>query len=197
MCSSEWPWATFRLGEVLGLTVDRVDFMRGSIRVDRQLVTPNQGAPKFGPPKTPSSVRSVPAADVVVRALARHLEQYPALGADAGAFEGLIFSTECGNPVRRSTWGPAWLRACSAAEVEGVRFHDLRHWFASALIVEGLSVKAVQKALGHKNATETLDIYGHLWPSDEAATRDAIERALGSGVAPALHDAGPAEMNRG
>jgi integrase len=59
-----------------------------------------------------------------------------------------------------------------------VRFHDLRHYFASALISAGCSVKAVQMELGHKNATETLDIYAHLWPSDESRTREAIQDAL-------------------
>jgi integrase len=59
-----------------------------------------------------------------------------------------------------------------------VRFHDLRHFYASALISGGCSVKAVQKALGHASATETLDTYAHLWPDDEDRTRAAIGAAL-------------------
>ena len=39
----------------------------------------------------------------------------------------------------------------------------------------GCSVKAVQRYLGHKNASETLDTYGHLWPGDEDRIRDAID----------------------
>lgn len=159
--------AGLRLGEVLGLHVDRIDFLRRTIRVDQQLVTPNAGPITLGPPKTPSSVRTVPIADVVVQELARHLEQFPAVN-------GYVFTTELDNPVRKSTFQAAWTRANKAAEVK-VRFHDLRHFYASALISAGCSVKAVQHALGHASATETLDTYAHLWPSDEDQTRGAIQ----------------------
>ncbi len=53
-------------------------------------------------------------------------------------------------------------------------FHDLRHHYASALIAAGCSIKAVQEALGHANASETLDTYSHLWPTDEDRIKDAI-----------------------
>jgi hypothetical protein len=53
------------------------------------------------------------------------------------------------------------------------------------------SVKAVQASLGHANASETLDTYSHLWPSDEDATRAAVdaawEGAADPGVAQLLH----------
>jgi integrase len=54
----------------------------------------------------------------------------------------------------------------------------LRHFYASALIRAGLSVKEVQKRLGHESAKTTLDTYAHLWPSDEDRTRSAVEAAL-------------------
>lgn len=57
-------------------------------------------------------------------------------------------------------------------------FHDLRHFFASALIYAGCSVKQVQLALGHTSAKVTLDVYGHLWPGEEDRVRDAIGRVF-------------------
>ena len=48
------------------------------------------------------------------------------------------------------------------------------HFYASALIAAGCSVKAVQMALGHKSAKMTLDTYSHLWPGDEDRIRAAI-----------------------
>ena len=57
-------------------------------------------------------------------------------------------------------------------------FHDLRHFTASALIASGCSVKAVQAFLDHATAAETLDTYGHLWPSDDEAIRTAIGKVL-------------------
>ncbi len=58
-----------------------------------------------------------------------------------------------------------------------LRFHDLRHTCASLLIREGASVKAVQKTLGHKSATVTLDRYGHLFPDELESAADRLDRA--------------------
>lgn len=169
--------AGLRLGEVCGVTVDRVNFFAKTLRVDRQLLTPSDGPTRFGPPKTPSSVRTIHLADVVVAELAEHLRKYPA--DDEGDFAGLVLTSRTGAPVRRSTWQAAWARAQRDTKLGHVRFHDLRHYYASVLISAGCSVKAVQSALGHKNAAETLDIYSHLLPSDEDRTRAAVQAALG------------------
>jgi integrase len=64
------------------------------------------------------------------------------------------------------------------AGVPDVSLHDLRHFYASALIRAGLSVKAVSARLGHGNAAETLNTYNHLWPDDEDRTRQAIDDVL-------------------
>jgi len=68
--------AGLRQGEALGLTVDRVDFLRRTLRVDRQLVTPARSQPHFAPPKSEASTRTVPLADVVVEALAAHVKAF-------------------------------------------------------------------------------------------------------------------------
>jgi integrase len=62
---------------------------------------------------------------------------------------------------------------------EGFRFHDLRHYFASLLIAEGLDVKVVQKSLRHSLAKTTLDTYGHMWPDKEESARAAAAWVLG------------------
>ena len=55
-----------------------------------------------------------------------------------------------------------------------VRFHGLRHYFASLLISAGLDVKVVQTRMRHASAKTTLDVYGHLWPDSDDSTRAAI-----------------------
>ncbi len=57
-----------------------------------------------------------------------------------------------------------------------MRPHSLRHYFASGLIAEGCDVVTVQRALGHKSPSTTLDTYSHLWPSAEDRTRQASGR---------------------
>ena len=113
-----------RQGECFGLTLDRVDFLRRTIRVDRQLVL-TEGPPQFGPPKTQASVRTVPLPDVVASALAAHLERWPT-GAD-----GLIFTDTQGRPLRRNRFGEVWRRTVESVGLAGPRFHDLRHFYAS------------------------------------------------------------------
>jgi integrase len=60
--------------------------------------------------------------------------------------------------------------------------HGLRHFYASALIRAGLSVKVVSTRLGHSNAALTLNTYSHLWPDDEDRTRTAIDDIFRSDV---------------
>jgi integrase len=54
--------------------------------------------------------------------------------------------------------------------------HDLRHTAASLLIREGASIKALQKQLGHKDAMQTLNRYGHLYPDELDSLADRLEQ---------------------
>ena len=160
-----------RQGEVFGLTVDRVDFLRRTVTVDRQLTTIAGREPFFGPPKTAASLRVIPLPRVVLESLAQHLSLFPT--------EGLLFTNSEGAALRRSAFGTTWRRATTNAGLTGLRFHDLRHYYASLLIRHGESVKTVQVRLGHASAAETLDTYSHLWPDSDDRTREAVDLVLG------------------
>lgn len=184
-----------RQGEALGLTVDRIDFLRRTLTVDRQLVTMPGRDPYLAPPKTEKSHRVIPLPQVVVDALAAHLAAYPAEP------DGFVFTADDGLPIRRTAfsakvWRPAWgavvraeqeaadkRRKAGEENVPAIRtkatFHDLRHYYASLLIRHGESVKTVQARLGHASASETLDTYSHLWPDSDDRTREAIDAVLG------------------
>ena len=170
-----------RPGEALGLTIDRVDFLRRTIRVDRQLVTVPNEPPRFGPVKTTSSVRTIPVPQVALDELARHLEHH------SPGPHGLIFTDGKSDPIRRNALGHIWRRAAARAGVEGFTPHDLRHYAASVLIDQGASVKAVQRHLGHASATTTLDTYAHLWPESEEVTRQALSAGLARVVLPVCY----------
>lgn len=163
-----------RQGELLGLTVDRVDFLRRTVRVDRQLVTVVGRDPFLAPPKTAQSVRTIPAPQTALDVLAAHLAAFPANP------DGFIFTDSGGAPLRRNHVGRLWRSASGNADLEGVVFHQLRHTAASLLIARGLSVVAVARYLGHSPAV-CLRTYAHLWQNDE----DRIRRALDEGLASA------------
>lgn len=152
-----------RSGELRGLTRDRVK--GGVLVVDRQLVGATVGGvPKFGAPKSKAGIRRVPIGDGAAAILDEHLDQW---GSD-----DLVFRTRHRTPVSRSTAGGVWR---AAIEGMGLRersgWHELRHFHASMLIAGGMSPTAVASRLGHKDASETLRTYAHLWPTDD-------ERAL-------------------
>jgi integrase len=97
---------------------------------------------------------------------------------------GLIFTSSAGAPLRRNRVADAWRSTVARSETvaDGATFHELRHYFASLLIRQGASVKAVQAALGHASATITLDTYGQLWPDDNDRIRAAVAGTLGAAL---------------
>ncbi len=213
-----------REGEVLGLTLDRVEFLHRRGRVDRQAQSPaRKGEPHLRPTKTPSSDRLVPYGDTVINALAAHVKAYPPDLVEVDEYTERVKGAKPrrvqvrllwvgerrGGIVRSGVFNRIWtqtvkraeqaLRARAAQEKEaghndlagqceaaadrlagGADFHELRHFYASLLIASGANVKVVQARLGHKNATETLDTYGHLWPDSEDDTRRAVDAILGA-----------------
>jgi integrase len=175
--------AGLRQGEASGLTVDRVHFLRRTLRVDRQLIDRNVPEPVLSPPKTESSNRTVPLASFVLDALSAHLAAFPAKPGD------LVLRDPAGRPVDSGRFGHQWRRACRAAGApEGLRYHALRHTFASTLLSRGVSVKAVADWLGHASPVITLSTYAHLMPADEDVARGVLDAALAPGAEKAEGD---------
>lgn len=156
-----------RIGEALGLDVYDVNFLGRSVRIDRQRTQQNQ----IKPPKSKKSRRTVPVGSVVTDTLAAHLAAYPS--------DGALFVDEIGQPLTYRRWRTLSEGAAKQSGVE-IGAHDLRHFYASALIAGGASVKQVQERLGHSSPVITLQTYSHLWPGDDDRTRDVIDAALAS-----------------
>lgn len=156
-----WAQASLglRTGEATGITVDRVNWLRRTVTIDRQVITPARGAPSFGNPKTAASKRTLEMSPWLVEQLAEHLRVF------GEGDDGLVFHTRSGSPVRRTHWASEFKKAAEQCGVRA-RPHDLRHFAASLLINRGVSVKALMAFMGHETAKETLDTYGHLWPDD-------------------------------
>lgn len=177
-----------RQGELLGLTVDRIDFLRREVRVDRQLVYVSGTAPYIGETKTPESVRTVPVPAFALDALAAHLAADPpgecgllsrlTPGSPVPTTVRLVFQADKGGPMLRTTLHGRWQRTLRRAGHDvGMHFHHLRHHYASVLLDGGESVKVVQERMGHASAEETLRTYAHLMPASEQRTRSVVESA--------------------
>lgn len=154
-----------RPSEATGLTGDRLTVVEvgARMRIDRQLVTRNSRLPVWGPPKTDSSYRSINIGPETLAAL--------------GDFDdGLVLMTGKGQAITRGMASTAWRAAGAKVGLPvGTGWHDLRHFHASKLIAGGSSPRAVASRLGHKDPTETLRTYAHLWPDDDEKMRDATD----------------------
>lgn len=160
-------FAGLRLGEVCGLRVDDVDFMRGSVTPRFQ----TGGAPL----KTSGSEMTVP----VPRDLALLLSESVATwGTDYVVTNGL------GGPARDFQVERAVREARGRVPGLPERFthHDCRHHYASILIAGGADIKTIQARMRHQSARVTLDVYGHLMDSGDDATRDLVGGAMRSRV---------------
>jgi integrase len=173
-----------RIGELLSLRVQDVDFMRRTVRIEWQLAP---GSKVRSAPKTSRSTRTVPLPQVVAEALSMHLAEFPP-GED-----GTLFTTRFGTPYRHGYYGTRIFKeaVAKAGLPEGTTSHDLRHHYASVLLAQGESVVAVAERLGHHNAGLVLSTYGHLMPDSEDRTRRAVDNAW-SGCAPPVPHEGDA-----
>lgn len=163
-----------RPSEAAGLTVDRVDYLRRRLVVDRQLTGATGGVPTFGPPKTPSSVREVPVPAVLLEDLARL--------AESPGPEGLLLTTTTGAPWTRGRRADAWTRAVRGLELPpAVRgWHALRHTYASNALAAGVPLVTVSRILGHRSTIETQSTYAHLLASEDVDAHAAtVAAALG------------------
>lgn len=188
-----------RQGEIFGFGPDDVDWFGGVIGVNRQIKVLN-GKLFFGLPKG-DKTREVPLSESVKFALAEHMRLFPPAmvtlpwGKPGGELVEvrLFFSTGPGRAVHLNTFSDTWWRAINRVgivprlkpgEKRGARFrehgiHMLRHYFASVLLTEGESPKAVAEWLGHSDGgVLLLKTYAHLMPSSEQRMRTAIDAAL-------------------
>jgi integrase len=184
-----------RQGECFGLAVDDIDTVRGVVHVRRQVKTVRYHR-VFALPKYDKD-REVPLPGPVADALTAHLRAYPAtpvtlpwnVASGAEVTVPLVVTSVrslavAANDFNRNYWKDA-LDACgvpSGRYENGM--HDLRHFFASTLLEQGVSIKAVAEWLGHADPAFTLATYTHLMPSSDARTRDAIESAYAARTEP-------------
>jgi len=163
-----------RWGEMAALTVGRVDFLRRRVLV-AECVTPVKGVMTWGATKGHER-REVPIPRFVVQAVAQHVAGRSA--------DELLFIGSRGGVMRSQTLQRAALtRAAEQVGVCGFQPHELRHTAASLAIASGAEVKVVQQMLGHKSATMTLDLYGHLFDDRLDVVADAMDFARAAALA--------------
>mgnify|MGYP003373835328 CR=1 FL=1 len=193
-----------RIGEVLGLTWDDVDFKNNQIRINKTLVCLQKGKGEkcthaFQTPKTNSSIRTIPMVSKVSKAFKLHKWQQSTLRMETGklfrpqaGFENLVFVSDSGSPLYE-TFVNRHLkkivteineRENEAAAKEkrkpvifkSVSPHTLRHTFATRAFEKGMKPKTVQEILGHSSLNMTMDLYTHVTESTKAEEMAVFEK---------------------
>jgi integrase len=188
-----------RTSELLGLIWSDIDLRGGQLHVCAQLSRAHRGQPaRRVPPKTRAAARDIPLAPQLVQVLSDHHR-----GTQPSGDTSWVFGTGKGTPLgHRNAQGRALRRAAEEAGLEDagwppLRFHDLRHTFASHLIIDvRLDIAQVSRILGHARITTTLDIYTHMF--DEARhSLDVRAQMAGSAFADLLQRGGDEEDQGG
>lgn len=168
-----------RRGELLALQWSDIDLDRATVRIERSLEETKQGL-RLKPPKTKRGRRNISLSADAVTMLREHrkrqIELRLALG--QGGPPTLVFSTIKGEHIKPNSVSRNWLRLITAKGLPRVGFHALRHTHASALINAGVDILTISRRLGHRKASITLDVYGHLIEGADAAAARAIEGVL-------------------
>lgn len=163
-----------RSGEIRGLTLENIDFLRKSIRVEQQLIHENGNRLYLDTLKTSSGKRVIPIPQRAVDLLAAHVEKHPPR--TDGRWAGVVFMLGT-DPVRKATIDYALKATCRKAGVAPRHWHELRHHYASVLIAGGENPKVVQRRLGHKDVMTTMRTYAHLFAEAEEQTRGVLDAA--------------------
>lgn len=142
-----------RRGELFGLTWEKVD-------IEGAMLTVTGSSAKNGKP------RHIPLNDEALATMKGWRDQ-----TEEGA--ELCFPGEKGEPMHdvRTSWG----NLLEAAEIENFRWHDMRHDFASKLVMGGVPLNTVRELLGHADMKMTLR-YAHLAPKHKAAAVAVLNR---------------------
>jgi len=176
-------WTGCRAGELAGLRVRNIDRLRNLVQVEETVQDLN-GILSVGTTKTDGSYgRRVPMPKAVMEQIGEHIDSNR-LGPDEYLFAGPNEFFHYQNFRNRQ-----WLPAIKAAGLMGegghplVRFHDLRHTFATLRAMEGVPPHVLKTWMGHADITTTMNIYSHVYDGDPRMEA-LVERLYGSGDGP-------------
>ena len=164
-----------RRGEIVALQWDDLDFQTGVLSVSKQ-VNAVKGELQFSTPKTKSSIRKI----VLPPALLEVLREYKKTVVSRWMFPSPL---KYDMPISPGVAERQLSHILELAGCKHVRFHDLRHTFATLALQGGMDIKTLSAMLGHVSAATTLDIYTHITDDMRFTAAANIDRGIGK-VAP-------------
>lgn len=174
-----------RKGEAMALKWSNIDFENKELHIVGSLCRVATGEEQNGhqiytykimEPKTAKSKRTVPLLEIVIEALYMQAERQKILKQENQVVyedQDYVFARYDGRYLDQRTFTEHYNNFLQKHGIHHIRFHDLRHSFASILLEAGESPKVIQELLGHSTITTTMDIYAHV---SQSAKRNTIHR---------------------
>jgi integrase len=164
-----------RAGELAGLQVRDVNLLQKFVRVERTLQR-TKGGWSLASPKSDRSTRTVPLRDALVADLAAYLDTHPRRSEpNAPLWPGRVrgghgeskSALEYQRPFDHQSFYRYYFKpALQRAGLPAIRFHDVRHSYASIMAAAGVDIYKVSRWMGHASVSTTDSIYTHLFHTD-------------------------------
>jgi len=173
-----------RLGELLGLKFDDIDFKAKTITIRRTLNrlkvfdTPDKKTDiVMGEPKTDRAKRTIPLQDFLIPLLKQHhvnIMREKLLAGNLYTDENFVICNEFGKYLEPRTYQDFYKRMLKKADIPNTNFHTLRHTFATRALENGFDVKVLADILGHADASTTLNKYAHALPDHKKTSMEKL-----------------------
>ncbi len=144
-------YTALRFGELAALTRRNLDLDKATVTVVASASELNDGRRIVGEPKSTAGRRTVSIPAAILPVLAVHVEQFAEEGRD-----GVVFVGPKGGPMRRGNFSVTWRALTRRADLDGLRFHDLRHTGNTLAAMTGASTKELMVRMGHSSTRAAL-----------------------------------------
>ena len=159
-----------RRGELLGLQWKDLNFQTGELHICRQAYHV-KGSLQITEPKTKGSIRTI----ILYKAVLNVLLEYKKTVNSRWLFPSPVIDDMPRNP--QSVFKKV-KEILKKADCKNIRFHDLRHTFATTALANGLDVKTLSSIIGHVSSETTLDIYLHSTQEMQRQAANKIDRGI-------------------
>ena len=170
-----------RLGELMGLEWQDVDFRNGIISINRSSQYLSDMGVFTKVPKTESSIREIAIPEFIISLLEEYklwYEEQKSLYGELWTNSDRLFVQADGKPMHPSSISKWFVKYVSTIGLPVINFHGLRHTNASLLVAQNVDIAVVSARLGHAQISTTLDFYVHPLLSHNRKAGYALENLL-------------------